>query len=456
MADEKRNIQGYEEMFAVRLGGDTIIVAENKSAEDRYMVCDATWNDLLGTEMFSDGIGSEDFVEIMHIFTERLSERVAALENERALRGIPLQTLTAADCHPVGEQDLNGQIIVVKPEILAPEYRSIDHQMALCNGGNGARFDTLGQSVFGKNLYDGKSIRYRRSDIAGTVSPDRLPEWAKEKFDAMQKEAEKKPAIAEAKPLDKGQFWQIIDTARETVGGSQGMLEPLVASLTQLEETDIIRFKQIFDEYHTLAYKEKLWAAASVMHKGCSDDGFIDFRSWLIAQGKEVYLNALANPDSLADVEAVKAFGREVIELEFMPSNGYSNAASFEAMSYAASQAYERKFGKDADLYTALDASALTKQEKTVIADDITYAPDIDKKWTGYGMNWHKTLAVLEKKCPNLYKVFHEAEPPEFANDTQKQLGEKESVIKKIRQSKQQAEPEKPKNKKHSKGGQEL
>ncbi|EKC76209.1 hypothetical protein LEA_04821 [human gut metagenome] len=36
---------------------------------------------------------------------------------------------------------------------------------------------------------------------------------------------------------------------------------------------------------------------------GCSDDGFIDFRAWLIAQGKEVYMNALRDPDTLADIE---------------------------------------------------------------------------------------------------------------------------------------------------------
>lgn len=40
--------------------------------------------------------------------------------------------------------------------------------------------------------------------------------------------------------------------------------------------------------------------AAYVINGGCSDDGFIDFRSWLIAQGKAVYDAALADPESLA------------------------------------------------------------------------------------------------------------------------------------------------------------
>jgi hypothetical protein len=34
---------------------------------------------------------------------------------------------------------------------------------------------------------------------------------------------------------------------------------------------------------------------------GCSDDGFIDFRAGLIAQGRDWYERAAASPDDLAD-----------------------------------------------------------------------------------------------------------------------------------------------------------
>jgi hypothetical protein len=34
---------------------------------------------------------------------------------------------------------------------------------------------------------------------------------------------------------------------------------------------------------------------------GCSDDGFIDFRNWLVKSGKKVCLAALENPDGLCD-----------------------------------------------------------------------------------------------------------------------------------------------------------
>ena len=64
-------------------------------------------------------------------------------------------------------------------------------------------------------------------------------------------------------------------------------------------------FHDILHTYEDLAAQYGLWDAASVIKEyGCSDDGFIDFRAWLIAQGKDVYMNALRDPDTLADASA--------------------------------------------------------------------------------------------------------------------------------------------------------
>jgi len=247
--------------------------------------------------------------------------------------------------------------------------------------------------------------------------------------------------------MDKEKFWKIIDDARASGGGWKDMLDPLVDSLAQLDPQDIVHFKQIYDEYQNLANKEKLWAAAAVMNNGCSDDGFIDFRAWLLAQGKEVYVNALAEPDSLVNVAAVQAFGCEVIESEHMtPLKGYSEQASFEEMTYAASYAYEKKLGKDADIYGALDNQSLSEQEKADIAGEITYAADIDDKWTGHGVPQSDTLAELRKRCPKLYSLF---------NDAESHSQEKDSVLTKLREAKSQPkQPHKPKSK--DKSGPEI
>jgi len=196
MGDKKRIIEGYEVIHAVQLGGGEVILVEDKTADEPYMVCDNSWDNPLGVDWYTNAIASADFMEIMREFTNRLTARVETIEAERAERGIPLQTLTVEDCYPKGmDTDLTGCVVVIKPEKLAPEYQSIDHQLALCTGGNGARPEARGRAVFCTNLYDGKSSRYNRIDIAGTVSAARLPDWAREKLAALQKPAEKESVI---------------------------------------------------------------------------------------------------------------------------------------------------------------------------------------------------------------------------------------------------------------------
>lgn len=65
--------------------------------------------------------------------------------------------------------------------------------------------------------------------------------------------------------------------------------------LVSMGPTQAQNFHDIIHAYEDLADKFGLWDAAGIMKEyGCSDDGFIDFRAWLIAQGREVYFAALA------------------------------------------------------------------------------------------------------------------------------------------------------------------
>ena len=98
--------------------------------------------------------------------------------------------------------------------------------------------------------------------------------------------------------VTKDTFWTLIDQAKEHPGGPG---EWLMERLMDLGPEQAKRFDTMARVYMDLAYQYGLWTAASVMERyGCSDDGFMDLRAWLVAQGKEVYLAALADPDSLA------------------------------------------------------------------------------------------------------------------------------------------------------------
>jgi hypothetical protein len=164
--------------------------------------------------------------------------------------------------------------------------------------------------------------------------------------------------------MDHNRFWRIIDEAREKAGSWEKMRDPLVQRLAGLDLADILLWHGIFLEYQSLSYKQKLWAAAYVIGGGCSDDGFDYFCGWLTAQGREVFLGALSDPDSLADVEACDGD----VEFEYMLS--------------VAKDAYCRKFPeRDADRFYTETNIPIPDSVRQAMAAEIRYADDIDTDW---------------------------------------------------------------------------
>ena len=152
--------------------------------------------------------------------------------------------------------------------------------------------------------------------------------------------------------INKESFWDLIHEAKNACGQDMdAMLAYLKDRLVSMGPTQAQNFHDIIHVYEDLADKYGLWDAAGIMKEyGCSDDGFIDFRAWLIAQGREVYFAALADPDSLADV---------------VP---YGDCR-FEQLSYVGEYAYEQLTGKSA--YDQTDWSAyealLMKLEQEIV-----------------------------------------------------------------------------------------
>ena len=188
--------------------------------------------------------------------------------------------------------------------------------------------------------------------------------------------------------MDIQMFWKIIDSVRKENDGWEDMYEPLVDRLASLETTEILLWKNIFDEYQALSYKNKLWAAAYIINGGCSDDGFDYFRGWLTAQGKKIFLRALKEPDSLANVEAAE----EDVE--------------FEDIISVAVDAYFKKMNvKDKNyelFYKELEKNPLSDKLKRDMFSEIEYAKDIDIEWD------EDKEEDLKKILPKLYKAFNE------------------------------------------------
>jgi hypothetical protein len=133
--------------------------------------------------------------------------------------------------------------------------------------------------------------------------------------------------------MDWKPFWKVIEESYRPDGADR--FEALKARLADLSDADLVAFQARFDELLDAANRIDLWGAAYLVNGGCSDDGFHEFRAWLIGRGRHVYESALKHPDALADVldgDPVDGFGLEV----------------------AAVRVYEERTGRD-DFYDRLD-----------------------------------------------------------------------------------------------------
>ena len=108
--------------------------------------------------------------------------------------------------------------------------------------------------------------------------------------------------------MDIDEFWDIIGRARahaESLGDEDfdDYTEGLAAILRQLPPEQVVQFYYHIIDCLRASYHFDLWDAAYLIHQGCGDDAFQDFRAWLISMGREVYENARRNPDSLAELD---------------------------------------------------------------------------------------------------------------------------------------------------------
>ncbi len=156
--------------------------------------------------------------------------------------------------------------------------------------------------------------------------------------------------------MDKNTFWHIIDSAGSEVNclDLEGVLRTTQEKLQAYSPQEIAVWANFFRHYRDLADTSGVFAASCVLNDYMSDDGFLDFRAWLISRGKEVYLEALKDPDSLAGLEIPKS-------------------TRFESYGYVAYDAY-REICED-DVYDEMDANPLTKAQEDDIRAEIEYFP---------------------------------------------------------------------------------
>ena len=169
--------------------------------------------------------------------------------------------------------------------------------------------------------------------------------------------------------FSEGRFWEIIENSNKG--------KDLASQLEPLSEEELIFFHFWWDKLHNDAYLGDLWAVAHTICNGCSDDSFIDFRSWLLTRGRAVYERAIANPDSLCD------------EFDLLPAG---ERPRWEVVAYVVHDVFEKKYSKE-----------LHDAQKKYAFD---YGPqkEIEMLWNG------NDEASIRSRCPRTYDTWRWSE----------------------------------------------
>ena len=159
--ETKRMAGPYEITHAIHIGDREIVLGENPADTDGvpYMCAYCEANDIIAS--YYDSVGGEDYAEIVGIFGERIKEQAERTQEklrQECLDGEQSILVTEKDCTLItSEDDLNNHVVVIRADVLCPEYRSARYQLRLCTGGFGASPHSRGSACYCKDLVTGKT-----------------------------------------------------------------------------------------------------------------------------------------------------------------------------------------------------------------------------------------------------------------------------------------------------------
>jgi hypothetical protein len=131
-------------------------------------------------------------------------------------------------------------------------------------------------------------------------------------------------------------FWNLIEQSRCNAEDCAQITENLTSHLEKLEPEEIVGFEKLFWELIEQAYRWDMWAVAYIINGGCSDDGFLYFRGWLISQGRKCFEDAILNPETAADfvIDEQVVEGIECEDILYAARDAYKNKTGAEMPDY--------------------------------------------------------------------------------------------------------------------------
>lgn len=179
MNNEKRMMDTYAIEQSIFIGDKEVLFGVDKSKELPFMVCYCSHNNPLSAPWPTEAIGTDDYLEAMEVFTDRVKAQIEQTKAELSKFNFDMTPFTAEHCIPDDRgKSIVGKVVVIDAEPKRHEYQHSAYQLVLADGGHGAS-GGRGQAVFGTRLADGHRSRWERFDVLGEIKPEYMPDWAK-------------------------------------------------------------------------------------------------------------------------------------------------------------------------------------------------------------------------------------------------------------------------------------
>lgn len=185
----------YEIIHEMRIGEKEVVVGELPyDSSQKYLCAFYTENGVIGA--YTESMVSDNYAEIIALYAQRVKDAAEKAQLSLESANVPAEDKKPFDyakIHRVSFKDsVENAVVVINPDVLRREYRAAIFQLKLCTGGFGSHANARGSACYCTDLYTGKTERYERRDILGTVNEENIPEWAKKNLKDIQKARKEK------------------------------------------------------------------------------------------------------------------------------------------------------------------------------------------------------------------------------------------------------------------------
>lgn len=175
----------YEIENEMNILGTHYFTAYDKKSELPFMVGNKRRNDIL--VQYDNLLVFDDYVVALEEWNKRISDGIEKIKQEQARFG-DLSVLRKDDVELIKpETSIKNKVVVIRPDCLIHESQYSQKQLYFVESGFGVEGNSRGRSVFCRSISDDSRVRFDRKDVLGVIRSDKIPDWAKEKINEIQK-----------------------------------------------------------------------------------------------------------------------------------------------------------------------------------------------------------------------------------------------------------------------------